>query len=50
MFRTINNRTVEVVFVFIRVSGYPLHELAPILEDLEREGKIGINGNIVFIL
>ena len=30
--------------------GLRLHELTPLLEDLEREGKIGINGKIVFIL
>ena len=33
-----------------RYAGLRLHELVPILEDLEREGKIGINGKIVFIL
>jgi hypothetical protein len=33
-----------------RRMGLRLHELTPILEDLEREGKIGINGKIVFIL
>jgi hypothetical protein len=33
-----------------RYAGLRLHELAPILEDLEREGKIGINGKIIFIL
>ncbi len=33
-----------------RRMGLRLHELTPILEDLEREGKIGINGKIIFIL
>lgn len=33
-----------------RRMGLRLHELSSILEDLEREGKIGINGKIVFIL
>jgi hypothetical protein len=33
-----------------RYAGLRLYELAPILEDLEREGKIGINGKTVFVL
>ncbi len=32
-----------------RATGLRLHELTPILEDLEREGKIGIEGKTVYV-
>jgi hypothetical protein len=33
-----------------RRSGLRLHELIPILEDLEREGKIRIEGKVISVL
>ncbi len=33
-----------------KATGLRLHELTPILEDLEREGKIGIEGKAVYVL
>ncbi len=33
-----------------RRTGLRLHEIAPILEDLEREGKIRIDGKAISIL
>ncbi len=36
--------------VLRRQTGLMMYEIAPILEDLEREGKIRIDGNIISLI